>query len=192
MYFFACGPSLSFRTTQEMHQTKYNFLAACVLFIFSLLIWRNFHEPDSSDLFHSNSTDTQPHTQDRIIEHDENHINESTVEDPERKYAPMRMHECTPSMPKHYAPCLALELRNAVAGEELIYPSFTITEPIFAVSRSNDSGNWWDMAEDMLADRAYRRGKNLIYDEKHGQIIVSSCISHDPILYLTLRIHSRM
>lgn len=158
-----------------MHQYKQSIIAACLLFVFSLLIVRKFSENDFDAyhyIIHKQRLASAERERKVYGEHGESHANVAVVKGPMQRYAPLQMRDCTPTMPAHYAPCLALTLTNAVAGEELVYPAFTLSEPVFAASRTNDSARWWSMAEDLLADRAHRFKERLIYDEQHGQTIV--------------------
>lgn len=87
-------------------------------------------------------------------------------------FHPLRLTECTGTTPGYYAPCLARTLPNAVSAEEMIYPAFTISPPIFAVSRPEDAERWWNNTW-MLWDRAFKIDGRLRYPEKHGQVYVS-------------------
>ncbi|GKZ21734.1 hypothetical protein AbraIFM66951_003804 [Aspergillus brasiliensis] len=86
-------------------------------------------------------------------------------------FHPLRLTECTGTTPGYYAPCLARTLPNAVSAEEMIYPAFTISPPIFAVSRPEDAERWWNNTW-MLWDRAFKIDGRLRYPEKHGQVYV--------------------
>lgn len=87
-------------------------------------------------------------------------------------FYPMHITECTDTMPGYYAPCFARKLKHTIAAEELIYPAFEMTAPIFAPSRPLDAQKWWNTTS-LLWERAYKLGNRLRYNEKHGQIFVS-------------------
>ncbi|CAI7626547.1 unnamed protein product [Penicillium glandicola] len=86
-------------------------------------------------------------------------------------FHPLRLTQCTDTTPSYYAPCLARTLAHAVSGEELLYPGFSISPPIFASSRPQDAERWWNTTW-LLWDRAYKLDTRLRYPEKHGQIYV--------------------
>ncbi|PYI09792.1 hypothetical protein BO78DRAFT_404683 [Aspergillus sclerotiicarbonarius CBS 121057] len=96
------------------------------------------------------------------------HLAGSSEKDP---FHPLHLTECTDTTPRYYAPCLVRTLTHAVAGEELLYPGFSISPPIFAASRPHDGERWWNTTW-LLWDRAYKLDTRLRYPEKHGQIYV--------------------
>ncbi|GLA02033.1 hypothetical protein AnigIFM60653_001327 [Aspergillus niger] len=99
----------------------------------------------------------------------ENHVSPSLSTGD--RFHPLRLTECTGTTPGYYAPCLARTLPNVVSAEELIYPAFTISPPIFATSRPQDAERWWNTTW-MMWERAYKMKGRMRYPEKHGQIYV--------------------
>ena len=89
-------------------------------------------------------------------------------EDSLSRFSPMIVRECTPTMPNYYAPCMARTLDHAVMGEELVYPGFITSKPIFAPSRTADSEKWWNMSLKSTRDRARRQDDSYYYEEVHG------------------------
>ncbi len=50
------------------------------------------------------------------------------------RWAPWVLPSCLPNMPSHWAPCrvgAAGESPNLVYGEEIVYPDFSVPQPLF-------------------------------------------------------------
>ncbi|KAJ5691284.1 hypothetical protein N7488_012019 [Penicillium malachiteum] len=94
-------------------------------------------------------------------------------------FQPVYLTGCTDTTPNHYAPCLAQTLPHAVSGEELLYPGFSISPQIFASSRPQDAGKWWNTTW-LMWGRACKLDTRLRYPEKHGQVYVFENVTLSP------------
>ena len=120
-------------------------------------------------IFYTRSTTPQRHLQRTV-----GRTKVPSIQLPDRvaQFGPMHLTECLDTMPEYYAPCFAKRHQNAVVAEEIVYPPFQMTSPIFAPSRPDDRQKWWDITW-IIWDRAYKLGDRLRYNEKHGQLFVS-------------------
>lgn len=159
-----------------MASPKQTLFAACILCVLCLIVWLSFNEHTLNVVLETiNQQHSSPYKNDERKSNQEpakDEMDKTVISGASKLYTPMRMRDCTSTMPAHFAPCLALSLDNAVEGEELLYSAFTLSEPIFAMSRPNDGAKWGDMAQDILMDRAHRLENSLLYREQHGQTIV--------------------
>src|SRR5258708_17096416 len=88
------------------------------------------------------------------------------------EFSPLRLTECNKHTPAFYAPCLRKKIQHAVSGEELIYPAFVTSPPIFAPSRPQDEESWSKVASSVPGRGIYQGNGGLVYMEQHGQTYV--------------------
>ncbi|KAL4447836.1 hypothetical protein ABPG75_005055 [Micractinium tetrahymenae] len=108
-----------------------------------------------------------------------------------RRWAPLALSACSPTMPTHWAPCLVGGRKDPALSqaEELVYPDFSILEPAFALE---EHAAWWraqvvaQQAQQAQrgAQRAQRarfalRGSRALYLGQHGQTLLLRNVAFD-------------
>ncbi|KAL4242632.1 hypothetical protein ABKN59_011689 [Abortiporus biennis] len=91
------------------------------------------------------------------------------------RWSPISIPTCTPDTAPYYAPCLAQRLKEAIYGEELLYPNFRLREPIFAPTRFKHDKQEWRKLIGGIRDRAHwcKEDGWICYSGQSGQNISS-------------------
>lgn len=99
-----------------------------------------------------------------------------------RRWAPLALSACSPTMPTHWAPCLLGGRRDPALSqaEELVYPDFSIPEPGFVLAQH---AAWWrarvaaQQAQQAQRARFELRGGRARYLGQHGQVLLLRNVS---------------
>lgn len=89
-------------------------------------------------------------------------------------FVPLPVRECTITTPAWFAPCAARRmLVPSLYAEELIYPDFGLTLPVFV--NDEQRSLWLEAVEKVDRMRYEARGKEqyMLYSGQHGQNFVS-------------------